>query len=72
MLFDSKSTNDFSSVPLLLCSDMSRGVKVERNETKLNDKSSRINLQCTQPDDNFSIVIDRQFATTKVPELNVL
>lgn len=38
MLFDSKSTNDFSSVPLLLCSDMRRGVNVERNDTKLNKK----------------------------------
>lgn len=39
MLFDSKSTNDFSSVPLLLCSDMSRGVKVESNDTKLKKKT---------------------------------
>lgn len=38
MLFDNKSTNDVSSVPLLLCSDMSKGVNVERNDTKLNRK----------------------------------
>lgn len=36
MLFDNKSANDFSSVPLLLCSDMRRGVNVDRNDTKLN------------------------------------